>query len=85
MDIQAYTQRARAVIGAAQTDALTRDHQQILPAHIMQALLNESGQLPSKLLEIAGTNITALQKDIEDILAKQPRVEGGSGLSLSDL
>jgi len=39
MDIQAYTQRARAVIGAAQTDALTRDHQQILPAHIMSALL----------------------------------------------
>ena len=83
MDIQAYTQRARAVIGAAQTDALTRDHQQILPAHIMQALLNESGQLPSKLLEIAGTNITTLKQDVEDILAKQPQVEGGSGLSLS--
>jgi len=40
MDIHAYTQRARAVIQSAQTDALTRDHQQIVPAHIMTALLS---------------------------------------------
>jgi len=47
MDIQAYTQRARAVIQSAQTDALTRDHQQIVPAHIMAALLSEKGGLPA--------------------------------------
>jgi len=37
MDIQAYTQRARSVIQAAQSEALTRDHQHITPAHIMSA------------------------------------------------
>ncbi len=83
MDIQAYTQRARAVIGAAQTDALTRDHQQILPAHIMNALLGEAGGLPTSLLQMAGADTEAFQAELDAILSKQPRVEGGSSLSLS--
>ena len=83
MDIQAYTQRARAVIGAAQTDALTRDHQQILPAHIMSALLSESGGLPESLLQMAGADTASLKAELGTILSKQPQVQGGSSLSLS--
>ncbi|WP_409432621.1 ATP-dependent chaperone ClpB [Litorimonas sp. RW-G-Af-16] len=84
MDIQAYTQRGRAVIQSAQTDAITRDHQQIMPAHIMLALLKEDGGLPRNLLQMAGANLAVLDKDIETALSKLPRVEGGSGLSLSN-
>ena len=83
MDIQAYTQRARAVIQSAQTDALTRDHQQIVPAHIMAALLSEKGGLPASLLQMAGANGDTLKREVEAALSKLPQVQGGSSLSLS--
>jgi len=83
MDIHAYTQRARAVIQSAQTDALTRDHQQIVPAHIMTALLSEKGGLPASLLQMAGVNGDTLKREVEAALSKLPQVQGGSSLSLS--
>ena len=83
MDIQAYTQHARTVIQAAQTEALTRDHQQIAAAHIRSALLSENGDLPASLLQMAGANISALQRETELVLTKLPQVQGGSSLSLS--
>lgn len=83
MDIQAYTQRARVVIQSAQTDALTRDHQQIVPAHIMAALLSEDGGLPASLLQMAGSDVDTLKREVETALSKLPQVQGGSSLSLS--
>ncbi len=83
MDIQAYTQRARGVIQSAQTEALTRDHQQLVPNHLMMALLMEDGELPRKLIQMAGANADALKANVERELGRLPRVEGGSGLSLS--
>ena len=83
MDIQAYTQRGRAVIQSAQTEAVTRDHQQLVPLHIMQALLDEKGALPEKLLTMAGANSSQVNTAVISELDKLPKVEGGSGLSLS--
>ena len=83
MDIQAYTQRGRAVVQAAQSEALTRDHQQITSLHIMSALLQEKGGLPRNLLQMAGGSVDALSDAVEKALNKLPQVQGGSGLSLS--
>ena len=83
MDIQIYTQRGRGVIQAAQTEAVTRDHQQLVALHIMRALLDEQGSLPKNLIQMAGGQIGALENAIEAGLKKLPAVQGGSGLSLS--
>ncbi|MEP3656055.1 MAG: ATP-dependent chaperone ClpB [Litorimonas sp.] len=83
MDIQAYTQRARSVIQAAQTEAVTRDHQQLVPAHILRSLLHEDGGLPRNLIQMAGTSPDAVDTAVNQTLIKLPKVEGGSGLSLS--
>ena len=83
MDIQAYTQRARGVIQTAQTEAVTRDHQQLTPAHIMSALIHEDGGLPRNLLQMSGASPDAADAAVNAALKKLPRVEGGSGLSLS--
>ena len=83
MDIQAYTQRARSVIQAAQTEAVTRDHQQLTPAHLLRALLHEDGGLPRNLIQMAGTSPDAVDKAVNQTLNKLPKVEGGSRLSLS--
>ena len=83
MDIQAYTQRARGVIQTAQTEAVTRDHQQLTPAHVLRALIHEDGGLPRNLLQMSGASPDALDAAVNVALEKLPKVEGGSGLSLS--
>ncbi|GHA95580.1 chaperone protein ClpB [Algimonas arctica] len=83
MDIQAYTQRARAVIQSSQTEAITRDNQQLTSSHIMLALLMEDGGLPQKLIQMAGGRTDVLQTQLERNLNRLPLVQGGSGLTLS--
>jgi ATP-dependent Clp protease ATP-binding subunit ClpB len=83
LDIQAYTQRARSVIQLSQTEAVTRDNQQLTPNHVMLALLMEDGGLPRKLIQMAGGNVDALQTRLERDLDRLPKVQGGSGLTLS--
>lgn len=83
MDIQSYTQRARAVIQSAQSEAVTRDHQQLTSLHIMAGLAAEDGGLPVKLMQMAGADTARLGSLLETALGKLPKVEGGSGLSLS--
>ena len=83
MDIKAYTERGRAVIQAAQNEAVTRDHQQLTPLHVMRALLGADEQLPTNMLQSAGASVAKLTQALEKELEKLPRVEGGSGLSLS--
>ena len=83
MDIQTYTQRARRVIQSAQSEAITRDHQQLTSLHIMAGLAAEDGGLPIKLIQMAGANTAPLESSLETALGKLPKVEGGSGLSLS--
>ena len=83
MDIQSYTQRARAVIQTAQSEAVTRDHQQLTSLHIMAGLAAEDGGLPVKLMQMAKADSAKLESLLETALNKLPKVEGGSGLSLS--
>jgi len=83
MDIQSYTQRARSVIQNAQSEAVTRDHQQLTSLHVMAGLAAENGGLPVKLLQMAGADTATLENLLETALVKLPKVEGGSGLSLS--
>jgi ATP-dependent Clp protease ATP-binding subunit ClpB len=83
MDIQAYTQRARSAIQGAQTEAVTRDHQQLVPAHILYGLLQDKGGLPRNLIQMSGGAVETLEVAVEHILNNRPKVEGGSGLSLS--
>ena len=83
MDIQAYTQRARSVIQSAQTEAVTRDHQQLVPAHILHGLMQENGGLPRNLIQMSGASPDAVKAAVKGVLNKLPKVEGGSSLTLS--
>ena len=83
MEIQAYTQRARSVIQSGQTEAVTRDHQQLVPAHILFGLLQENGGLPRNLIQMSGAAPELVEAAVKDVLNKRPKVEGGSSLILS--
>lgn len=83
MDIKAYTQRARAIVQAAQSQALMRDHQKLLPLHVFEALLDEAQGLPARLLQMAGGDIQALRSALDAQYAKLPQVSGGAEMLLA--
>jgi ATP-dependent Clp protease ATP-binding subunit ClpB len=79
MDLQKFTERSQGFLQAAQTAALTRGHQQLLPEHLLKVLLDDEEGLAANLIRSAGGQPEAASLAVEQALAKQPKVEGGGG------
>ncbi len=76
MNIDIYTNRAKAVVQAAQSRALERSHQQLTQAHILSALLEEDQALVSNLVTMSGADLAGLKQSVAQALEKIPVVEG---------
>jgi ATP-dependent Clp protease ATP-binding subunit ClpB len=76
MNFENYTDRAKGLIQAAQTIALREGHQQIIPAHILKALLDDDEGLATNLIKAAGGNPRLLADKANEAVDKLPKVEG---------
>ena len=75
-----FTAIVRNAIGAAQTAALSADHQKLTGEHILAALLKDDHMTVKMLISNAGGDSAALGKRLDANLAKLPQVTGsGSG------
>ncbi|HBT36577.1 MAG TPA: hypothetical protein DEB52_11280, partial [Hyphomonas sp.] len=54
MNIEQYTERARAIIQGAQTAALANGHQVLTPAHVLKTMLEDRDQLAVNLIRASG-------------------------------
>src|ERR1700753_620208 len=79
MNIDLYSDRAKQAIQSAQSLALARRHQQLAPEHLLKVLLEEKDGLGRTLIQNAGGRPDAADQAVEALLAKTPKVEGGSG------
>ncbi len=79
MNIDLYSDRAKQAIQSAQSLALARRHQQLAPEHLLKVLLEEKDGLARALIESAGGRPDSADQAVEGLLAKMPKVEGGSG------
>ncbi|MBU1513380.1 MAG: ATP-dependent chaperone ClpB [Alphaproteobacteria bacterium] len=79
MNIDIYSDRAKQAIQSAQSLALARRHQHLAPEHILKILLEERDGLSGALIESAGGRPAEVDKAVEALLARTPKVEGGSG------
>jgi len=80
MDSSKFTEKTQEAVVAAQEQALRRRHQQIDNEHLLLALLQQSEGLIPRIVEKIGIAPTALEKSLEEQLAKIPPVTGtGSG------
>jgi ATP-dependent Clp protease ATP-binding subunit ClpB len=79
MDLEAFTEKARGVLQAAQTAALASSHQQFLPEHVLKAMLDDRDRLATNLVKAAGGRPDVLTQGLESLLAAVPRVTGGAG------
>ena len=79
MNIEQYTERARAVLQSAQTAALAASHQTLTPEHVLKAMLEDRDQLAVNLIRASGGRPELVAQQVDTALNKLPRVSGGDG------
>jgi ATP-dependent Clp protease ATP-binding subunit ClpB len=80
MEFEKYTDRAKGFIQAAQGLALRRDHQRLMPEHLLMVLLEDREGLANNLIRAAQADPRVVLGAVEAELAKLPKVEGsGAG------
>lgn len=79
MRMDKLTSKFQMALADAQSLAVGRDHAYIEPAHLMLALLDQSGGSVQPLLNKAGVNTGILRTRLGAALERLPQVEGASG------
>jgi ATP-dependent Clp protease ATP-binding subunit ClpB len=79
MNLEKYSERVRGFIQSAQTMALSRNHQQFTPEHMLKVLVDDDEGLAASLIERAGGNVRDVKLGVEAALEAMPKVEGGNG------
>ena len=83
MNIDQYTERARAIVQSAQTSALASGHQTLTPAHILKTMMEDRDQLAVNLIRAAGGRPELVVQGVDAALGKLPKVSGANnGLRL---
>lgn len=70
------TIKAQEAVQSALELAEKNSHQQLMPEHLLIALIDQEDGMTSPLLQKAGVNVNALRADTEKLLGKFPKVEG---------
>src|SRR3954464_14690004 len=76
MDFEKLTDRARGFLQAAQTIAVREHQQRITPAHLLKALLDDEQGMAAGLINAAGGDGKAAQREADLLVAKVPAVTG---------
>ncbi|CAG4976527.1 ATP-dependent chaperone ClpB [Novilysobacter luteus] len=79
MRMDKLTSRFQQALADAQSLAVGRDHSVIEPAHLMTALVDQSGGSTKPLLSQAGVNVPLLRERLGEALEKLPKVTGQAG------
>lgn len=78
MNIDSLTERSKGFLQAAQTIALRDNHQQVLPFHLLKALLDDNEGQASRLIDAAGGDSKRALRSVDQALDKVPGVEGSN-------
>jgi len=76
MDFEKLTDRARGFLQAAQTIAVREHQQRIAPAHLLKALLDDEQGMAAGMINAAGGDGKAAQREADALVAKIPAVTG---------
>src|SRR5688572_18421036 len=79
MRFEKLTTKLQEALAEAQSLALGRDQQYIEPEHLLAALLAQEDGGVAGLIAKAGGNAGKLRQDVEQALARLPKVEGTAG------
>ncbi|MER2248329.1 ATP-dependent chaperone ClpB [Methylorubrum podarium] len=78
MNFEKYTERARGFVQAAQNLGVREGNPQLAPGHLLKVLLDDPEGLCAGLIDRAGGQSRVAHAQVEQWLAKQPKVSGNS-------
>jgi ATP-dependent Clp protease ATP-binding subunit ClpB len=81
MDLEKLTERARGFLQAAQTIAVRLNHQRIMPAHVLKALLDDEQGMAAGLIAQAGGDAATALREADALMDKIPVVTGAGASS----
>ena len=79
MKLDKFTVKAQEALQESQAVARKRDHQEILPEHLLAALLAQQDGLVAPILQRIGADPALVGQRLEDELRKVSQVHGGEG------
>ncbi|MHC4164498.1 MAG: ATP-dependent chaperone ClpB, partial [Planctomycetota bacterium] len=82
MRMDKLTIKSQAALAEAQSLAASRGHSEILPAHLLRALLSQPEGSTVPVLQKLGVPIDVLQGELEKLLEQTPKVTGGAQTQL---
>jgi ATP-dependent Clp protease ATP-binding subunit ClpB len=83
MRLDKLTIKSQEALQEAQSQASSRGHSELSPAHLLLALLRQPEGLTVPLLQKLGLSVEPLHGQLEQLLGQTPRVSGGAQTSLS--
>ena len=78
MNIDNLTDRSKGFLQAAQTIALREGHQQVLPLHLLKALLDDKEGQCTRLIATSSGDAHKAVAEVMAALSKVPKVEGSN-------
>ncbi len=82
MSPEKFTLKLQEAFNACQSIATRHGHQELRPAHLLQALLDQEDGIALPLLEKAAVNpgaVASLKTQLAQLLGRQPKVSGAAG------
>ena len=79
MRMDKFTSRFQQALADAQSLAVGRDHNQIDPAHVLQALIEQDGGSTLPLLAQSGANVDSVKARLAALLDNLPKIGNPTG------
>jgi ATP-dependent Clp protease ATP-binding subunit ClpB len=76
MDLNRLTQKSQQALQEAQAIAVRSGHTEVDVDHLLLALIQDEVGLAPRLLELAGADVDELRAEVEENLARRPKVTG---------
>ena len=84
MDMDKYTKKSLEVLEKTKEKALENDNQELTQMHLLAGLLETDDSLIARIFEKIGINVNSAVGQVEDKLARLPRVSGGDSMYASN-
>ena len=79
MNLEKFTERARGFLQAAQTIATREGNQQLVPEHLLKAIMDDDEGMAANLIAAAGGAPDRVKQAVDVAVAKLPKVSGDAG------